>query len=120
MTDDGAVDILTPGSSPSFTFLTTAEPIQEHRRAYHKSPTTIVYSTYRIQIFKTSLLIVLLMALLSAPLYPLYRWTQTDPLDGRTIAMIMGLQCSCTLLFGTVLAACTKARRVEIFMACSA
>ena len=60
------------------------------------------------------------MTLLSAPLYPLYLWTQTDKMDGQTIAKIMGLQCSCTLLFGIVLTLCTKARRVEIFMACSA
>lgn len=67
-----------------------------------------------------AVLITLLMVLLSAPLYPLYRWTDTDKLDGRTIAMILGLQCSCALLFGAVLAMCTKARWVEIITACSA
>lgn len=69
---------------------------------------------------KMTLLTTLVLALLSAPLYPLYVWTDTDKLDGRTIAMILGLQCSCALLFGMVLAVCTKARWVEIIMACSA
>lgn len=36
---------------------------------------------------KMTLLTTLVLALLSAPLYPLYVWTDTDKLDGRTIAM---------------------------------
>lgn len=115
------MDIRSSGSS-----LSTPEApdhrllLQEQRKSHDKAPNTIVYSPYRIHIFKTSLLIVLLMALLTVPLYPLYDWTKDGDLDGKTIAGIMGLQCGCTLAFGVVLTACTKARRVEIFMACSA
>lgn len=67
-----------------------------------------------------AVLVILIMTLLSAPLYPLYIWTDTDKLDGRGIARILGLQCGCALLFGTVLAACTRARWVEIITVCSA
>lgn len=94
--------------------------MQDLRKSHDKAPTTVLYSTRRIHIFKTSILIVLLMALLTVPLYPLYDWTRGEDLDGATIAGILGLQCGCVLGFGAVLTACMKARRVEIFMACSA
>ncbi|SPO00259.1 uncharacterized protein DNG_03104 [Cephalotrichum gorgonifer] len=93
---------------------------RENRETNQKAPATVVYSTHRVQALKVSVVIVLLMALLSGPLYPLYLWTRAETLGGRDIAKIMGLQCGCTLLFGVVLAGCTKARRIEIFAACSA
>lgn len=54
---------------------------------------------------------------LTLPLYPLFHWSQSPNLDGATMAKIMGLQTSCTLLFGLVLTACTTAKRHEIFTA---
>lgn len=76
-----------------------------------------MYSTYRIRILSKTLLIVLVATLLSAPLYPLFHWTQGEKLDGTRMAMIMALQTSCTILFAVVLTACTTAKRHEIFTA---
>lgn len=116
-----------PSGSSQFRFVSpppnrpvAANCPQENPKTTGRSPTTSVYSTHRVQILKMTVLVILIMALLSAPLYPLYMWTDTDKLNGRGIAMILGLQCGCALLFGTVLAACTKARWVEIITACSA
>lgn len=114
------MDLFAPGSFQRPGFRDGRLQYQEQREAHEKSPNTILYSRYRVEMFKTALLIVLLLALLTVPLYPLYIWTRGDDLERQVIAKIMGVQCGSTLAFGGVLAACTKARRVEIFMACSA
>jgi hypothetical protein len=78
----------------------------------------VLYSARRIRIMKMCILIVLMLALLSGPLMPLYQWAQ-GIVDGIAMAKMMVLQVSCTLLFGVVLALCTKARKHEIFTACA-
>ncbi len=77
---------------------------------------TVLYSTGRVHILKVMILILLIFSLLSGPLYPLYVWTQ-DAIYAKTMAAIMGLQGGCTMVFGVVLAACTTAKRHEIFTA---
>jgi len=75
-----------------------------------------MYSAKRVHRLKMVILISLMLFLLSAPLYPLWRWGQ-EAINGATMAKIMVLQCSCTLIFGTVLSLCTRAKRHEIFAA---
>lgn len=66
-----------------------------------------------------SILIFTMLFLLSAPLVPLYGWSQED-IDGKVLAKMMGFQVCCTLAFGGVLALCTRAKKHEIFGACAA
>lgn len=66
-----------------------------------------------------SILILAMLFLLSAPLVPLYEWSQAD-MDGKVLAKMMGFQVGCTLMFGGLLALCTRARKHEIFGACAA
>lgn len=56
----------------------------------------------------------------SVPLIPLYIWSHDDTAsDGTVVAKMMGLQVSAALLFGIVLAACTRAKKHEILTACA-
>ncbi|KAK7707937.1 hypothetical protein SLS64_006759 [Diaporthe eres] len=41
-------------------------------------------------------------------------------IDGKILAKMMGFQVACTLMFGGVLALCTRAKKHEIFGACAA
>lgn len=66
-----------------------------------------------------SILILTMLFLLSAPLVPLYEWSQAG-IDGKVLAKMMGFQVGCTLLFGGVLALCTRAKKHEIYGACAA
>lgn len=79
----------------------------------------IVYSLKRIQCFVMVLLITTMLALFSVPLVPLYEWSQQD-VSGVVLAKMMGFQIGCTLLFGGVLALCTRAKKHEIYGACAA
>ncbi|KAK0392941.1 hypothetical protein NLU13_2435 [Sarocladium strictum] len=74
-------------------------------------------SQNRINMLTKGVLILLVGSLLSAPLYPLFSWTQGANVDGTHMAMIMGLQTGCTTVFGVVLHLCTIAKRHEIFTA---
>lgn len=56
----------------------------------------------------------------SVPLIPLYLWSRDDmKSDSTVVAKMMGLQVSAALLFGVVLAACTRAKKHEILTACA-
>lgn len=79
----------------------------------------VMYSVARIHFFVMSLLILTMLFLFSAPLVPLYSWSQ-DGIDRKVLAKMMGFQASCTLAFGGVLALCTRAKKHEIFGACAA
>lgn len=65
------------------------------------------------------LLIITMLFLFSAPLVPLYEWSQAD-ITGTVLAKMMGFQVGCTLVFGGVLALCTRAKKHEIYGACAA
>lgn len=60
-----------------------------------------------------------MLVFFSVPLMPLYLWSQENMGDGTTLAKMMGLQASCALMFGVVLAACTRAKKHEILTACA-
>lgn len=79
----------------------------------------VMYSLARIHFFVMSLLILTMLFLFSAPLVPLYLWAQ-EGIDGKVLAKMMGFQVACTLMFGGVLALCTRAKKHEIFGACAA
>lgn len=66
-----------------------------------------------------TLLIITMLVLLSAPLVPLYEWSQAG-MNGIVLAKMMGFQVGCTLIFGGVLVLCTRAKKHEIYGACAA
>lgn len=80
-------------------------------------PGAVSFSIQKIRVLKTTILIILMMVFFSVPLVPLYLWSQQDMDDGTTLAKMMGLQASCALMFGVVLAACTRAKKHEILTA---
>lgn len=68
-----------------------------------------------------TLLIITMLLLFSGPLVPLYTWSRDpDGINEVILAKMMGFQVGCTLVFGGVLALCTRARKHEIFGACAA
>lgn len=79
----------------------------------------VLYSLVRVHFFVMSILIITMLLLLSVPLVPLYEWSQAG-IDGKVLAKMMGFQAGCTLLFGGVLALCTRAKKHEIYGACAA
>ncbi|KAJ0119570.1 hypothetical protein J7T55_013773 [Diaporthe amygdali] len=79
----------------------------------------VMYSLARIHFFVMTLLILTMLFLFSAPLVPLYEWSQGG-IDGKVLAKMMGFQVGCTLMFGGVLSLCTRAKKHEIFGACAA
>lgn len=79
----------------------------------------VMYSLARIHFFVMSLLILTMLFLFSAPLVPLHLWAKGG-IDGKILAKMMGFQVACTLMFGGVLALCTRAKKHEIFGACAA
>lgn len=79
----------------------------------------VIYSLARIHFFVMAVVILTMLLLFSAPLVPLYEWSQAK-IDGKLLAKMMGFQVGCTLLFGGVLAICTRAKKHEIFGACAA
>lgn len=58
----------------------------------------MVLSPRAISIAEYVVVITLLAALLTIPLYPLYLWTQVDKISGANIARIMAMQTGCTML----------------------
>ena len=89
-----------------------------HRQSNSDS-SIVLYSLVRVHFFVMSILILTMLFLFSAPLVPLYGWSQAE-IDGMVLAKMMGFQVGCTLLFGGVLALCTRAKKHEIFGACAA
>lgn len=83
-------------------------------------PSAVYFSIQKIRLLKTGILITLMVLFFSLPLIPLYIWSHGDANDdGMAVAKMMGLQGSAALLFGIVLAACTRARKHEILAACA-
>lgn len=66
-----------------------------------------------------TILIITMLLLFSAPLVPLYEWSQ-QTITGVVLAKLMGFQVGCTLIFGAVLGLCTRAKKHEIYGACAA
>ncbi|ROV96010.1 hypothetical protein VMCG_08013 [Cytospora schulzeri] len=79
----------------------------------------VLYSLPRIHCLVMTILIITMLVLFSAPLVPLYEWSQAG-INGKVLAKMMGFQVGCTLIFGGVLALCTRAKKHEIYGACAA
>lgn len=105
---------------PAFNTLIRAQLLTHSQQLRAKNDGRMVmYSLARIHFLVMSLLILTMLFLFSAPLVPLYEWSQSG-IDGKTLAKMMGFQVGCTLMFGGVLALCTRAKKHEIFGACAA
>lgn len=66
--------------------------------------------------FSKSVLMIIIVLIMMAPLYPLLRWTQ-ESVDSEKVGKIFLLQTSCVFIFALALTACTTAKRHEIFTA---
>lgn len=105
---------------PAFNTLIRAQLLTHSQQLRAKNDGRMVmYSLARIHFLVMSLLILTMLFLFSAPLVPLYEWSQGG-IDGKILAKMMGFQVGCTLMFGGVLALCTRAKKHEIFGACAA
>ncbi|POS69243.1 hypothetical protein DHEL01_v212366 [Diaporthe helianthi] len=89
------------------------------RRRENNGGSVVLYSLARVHFFVMTILIAAMLFLFSAPLVPLWLWSQTE-IDGTVLAKMMGFQVGCTLAFGGVMAICTRAKKHEIFGACAA
>lgn len=113
------VAVLERGKSAILKIIGVEHYLTHSQRQSTSGSSIVLYSLVRVHFFVMSILIVTMLFLLSAPLVPLYEWSQAG-IDGKVLAKMMGFRVCCILLFGGVLALCTRAKKHEIYGACAA